>query len=268
MVRITASFIAVFFLCTRATSAIIVPTTSGFTSSERRVLDSAVDYWERLISDPLTVHVSFSKEALAGDLLGVSSKFNEGPNGLPLGGRVQIDNRAGSVIGWFVDPTPALNEEFLPGFTPYHRRGRLGTPAGENYDLLTVLNHELAHVLGFSVSYSRFQSHVSDADYGLREYHGSGVSAVLTPVYEGTHLNDAVHPYDLLDTFRSRGERVFPSDLDLDILSDAFGYRVGPPIANPVPEPHTLLSVAVGLLIVLIAARRHRPHYVASLEKR
>ena len=101
MVRITAFFIAISILCTSATSAIIVPTTSGFTSSERHVLDNAVDYWEQLISDPLTVHVSFSKEALAGDLLGVSSKFTEGPNGLPLGGSVQIDNRAG-LRDWMV----------------------------------------------------------------------------------------------------------------------------------------------------------------------
>jgi hypothetical protein len=256
MLRIFASLIVAFVLCRTASGAVIVPTTSGFTGSERHVLDYAIDYWQQLIADPLTVQVSFIKETLTGDLLGVSSDFRQSANGLPAGGHVQIDNSEGSVIGWFVDPTPELNEEFLPGFTPYHLRGRLGTPAGEDYDLLTVLNHELAHIFGFAVSYSRFQSHVSDADFGLREYHGSGVSAVLVPAFQGTHLNDAVHPNDLLITDRSRGERVFPSDLDLAILADAYGYRLQAPVGNSVPEPYTFLSVACGLLMIAAVKRK------------
>jgi hypothetical protein len=256
MLRIFASFIAGLVLCFPAASAVIVPTATGFTSSERRVLDYVIDYWQQLIADPLTVQVAFSKTALTGDLLGESSQFTQSFNGLPLGASVQIDNREGSVIGWFVDPTPALNEEFLPGFTPYHRRGRVGSPAGEYYDLLTVLHHELAHVFGFSVSYSRFQAHLKGIDYGLREYHGAGISAVLTSVYDGTHLNDAVHPYDLLTVYLSRGERVVPSDLDLAMLSDAFGYRLRSPAGDSVPEPYTFLSVACGLLMIAVAKRK------------
>ena len=260
MLRAYAAFLAVCFLCVRANSAVIVPTISGFTSGEQRVLNSAIDYWEQLITDPLTLHVSFSKESLAGDLLGVSPAFAESSNGLPLGAQVQIDDRKGSVIGWFVDPTPDSNEEFLPGFTPYHLRGRLGTPAGENYDLLTVLNHELAHVFGFTTMYSRFKSHVTDADFGLREYHGNGVFAALTSASDGTHVNDGVHPNDLMTTFRSRGERVFPSHLDLAILSDAFGYNVGSPGGSPVPEPNTLLGFVTGLSVLLIVKQNRRAH--------
>jgi hypothetical protein len=259
MLKTFALLVAVCVLCGRATSAVIVPTISGFTNTERHVLAHAIDYWQQLVADPLTVHVSFTKEALGGDLLGVSSNFHESLDGLPLDASVQIDNREGSVIGWFVDPTPELDEEFVSGFTPYHQRGRLATPAGEDYDLLTTFNHELAHVFGFTVSYSRFQSHVVDAEFGLREYHGNGVSAVLTPAFDGTHLNDALHPYDLLTAFRSRGERVVPSDLDLAILSDTFGYDLRPPAGGSVPEPHTFISVAGGLSLLFIAARRRRP---------
>ena len=257
MLRGHAALVAVSFLCVRAHSAVIIPTTSGFTSSEQRVLNSAIDYWEQLISDPLTLSISFSKESLGGDLLALSSDFAQSSGGFPLGARVQIDDRKGSVIGWFIDPTPDSNEEFLPGFTPYHLRGRLGTPAGENYDLLTVLNHELAHVFGFSTMYSRFKSHVSDADFGLREYHGNGVFAALTTPSDGTHVNDGIHPNDLMTAFRSRGERVFPSDLDLAILKDAFGYNVGSPGGSPVPEPN---SFTAGLLVLLIATRNRNAH--------
>jgi hypothetical protein len=255
MLKGYAAFVAICFLCFRADSAVIVPTASGFTSGERHVLESAIDYWEQLIADPLTLRISFSKESLSGDLLGLSSDFAVSPDGLPLGASVQIDDRKGSVIGWFVDPTPARNEEFLPGFTRYHLRGRLGTSAGENYDLLTILNHELAHVFGFTTSYDRFQSHVSDADFGLREYHGSGVSAVLSSASDGTHLNDAIHPNDLMTTFRSRGERVVPSNLDLAILSDAFGYTLGSP-GTPVPEPNTFLGFVTGLGVMMIVMRK------------
>ena len=260
MLRAYAAFVAVSFLCVRANCAVIVPTISGFTSGEQRVLNSAIGYWEKVITDPLTLQISFSKTSLPDDQSGTSQELAESPGGLPLKARVQIDDRKGSVIGWFVDPTPDSNEEFLPGVTPYHMRGRLGTPAGENYDLLTVLNHELAHVFGFTTMYSRFASHVSDAEFGLREYHGNGVFAALTTASDGTHVNDGVYPNDLMTAFRSRGERVFPSDLDLAILKDAFGYNVGSPGGSPVPEPNTLLSFTAGLLVLLIATRNRNAH--------
>jgi hypothetical protein len=244
-----------WILCAPASSAVIVSTIAGFTGSERRVVDYAVDYWERLIADPLTLQVSFSKEALGGDLLGESSNFLARPDGLPRDATVRIDDREGSGFGWFVDATPGVNEEFLPGFTPYHQRGRLGIPAGRDYDLLTVLLHELAHVFGFSVNYSRFGARLIDANDGLRNYTGANVNAVLAPAREGTHLSDAAHPNDLLIAFQSRGERVVPSDLDLAILSDAFGYNLGSPV-NPIPEPSTFVYAAVGLALVLMAGRR------------
>lgn len=51
------------------------------------------------------------------------------------------DDAAG--LGWFVDPTPLLDEEFGSGGS-----ARPGTAAAAGVDLLTVLAHELGHVLG------------------------------------------------------------------------------------------------------------------------
>ena len=82
---------------------------------------------------------------------------------------------------------------------------------------------------------------------------------MLTTASDGTHLNDAIHPNDLMTTFRSRGERVVPSNLDLAILSDAFGYTVGSP-GNPVPEPNTLFGFVTGLSVLVIATRNRRAH--------
>lgn len=78
------------------------------------------------------------------------------------GGQVSIDDNAAG-YGWFVDPTPAANEEF--GSTGN------GAAAGR-MDLLTVLSHEMGRQFGFDV-----------VDAGQHEV----MSLTLTP---GTRLAD------------------------------------------------------------------------------
>ena len=57
--------------------------------------------------------------------------------GLAAGHVIWIDQDAAG-FGWFVDSTPDTDEEFGPGGA-----------ATERMDLLTVLAHELGHLLGF-----------------------------------------------------------------------------------------------------------------------
>jgi hypothetical protein len=192
---------------------------------------------------------------LAGDVLGASSGLVANSDGLPAEATVQIDNRAGAIFGWFVDATPETNEEFLPGSSPSHLQGDPSKPPGQNYDLLTVFHHELAHVFGFSIDYDRFRSHISLGDDGfLRTYVGDGVAAVIAPEYDGTHLSDFVYPFDLMSPFQSRGQRLLPSDLDLAILADAFGYTLNVDSPEPVPEPGLCFGVAVCLAGIVLRA--------------
>jgi hypothetical protein len=61
--------------------------------------------------------------------------------GLAVGNTISIDRDAAG-HGWFIDPTPAHDEEFLPS------SNRLSSQAVDRIDLLTVLEHELGHTAG------------------------------------------------------------------------------------------------------------------------
>jgi hypothetical protein len=66
----------------------------------------------------------------------------------PDGNRwVEIDSDAAG-YGWFIDATPGDNSEFVPTGVPGEFRAPVGSPAYGRIDLLTVLSHEMGHVLG------------------------------------------------------------------------------------------------------------------------
>jgi len=56
--------------------------------------------------------------------------------------------------GWFIDPTPATNEEFSWNKGGGEWIATPGGPADGRIDLLTVLNHEFGHVMGLDHSES------------------------------------------------------------------------------------------------------------------
>jgi hypothetical protein len=63
------------------------------------------------------------------------------------------DNAAG--WGWFIDPTPGSNEEFLPTADPNVWKARPGSEAEGKMDMLSVLLHEYGHTLGLDHSADR-----------------------------------------------------------------------------------------------------------------
>ncbi len=50
--------------------------------------------------------------------------------------------------GWFIDPTPTDNSEFSQIITPTTFDATPGSPAFGQVDLLTVVEHEMGHILG------------------------------------------------------------------------------------------------------------------------
>ena len=89
------------------------------------------------------------------------------------GNLVYIDTNAAG-YGWFVDPTPAADEEFAP--SPSNQQLRAVDPrAVDRIDLLTVVEHELGHVAGLG----DLDASVNDLMSGLL---GAGVRRSASPI--------------------------------------------------------------------------------------
>jgi hypothetical protein len=110
------------------------------------LVDAAKAYWRNLLGAEATA-VLDSVSVVVGDLGGLTLAQLEGT-------LIRIDDDAAG-YGWFIDDTPEDSVEFL-------RHGGRGLGAGHDFfratrsseafgrmDLLTVLTHEMGHLLGF-----------------------------------------------------------------------------------------------------------------------
>jgi hypothetical protein len=82
--------------------------------------------------------VQYQIRALGNGLLGLTN----------LGSNVVVLDSTAAGYGWFVDPTPADNSEFALAVAPSELQADISSPAFGRMDLLTVVEHELEHVLG------------------------------------------------------------------------------------------------------------------------
>jgi methionine-rich copper-binding protein CopC len=91
--------------------------------------------------------------------------LNGGLLGLTSGNAIWINDTAAGQ-GWFVDPTPAGNSEFATK-NGSALRALPGSPAYGQVDLLTVVMHELGHLLGLEdVDTAMFPGNIMDAALG------------------------------------------------------------------------------------------------------
>jgi hypothetical protein len=82
-------------------------------------------------------------------MAGVSVQIADLSGGLlgeTIGKTILINSNAAG-YGWFVDPTPALDEEFTPSLNKQQLQA-IDPRAVDRIDLLTVVEHELGHVIG------------------------------------------------------------------------------------------------------------------------
>jgi hypothetical protein len=244
-------------LASPAAPSAIVPTYTNVGDPERAVVEAAISRWEDALPGALVFNVSVQTAALGGTLA-FSSGFVEA-NGVPSGATITFDDGTGG-IPWFVDETPFDDLEYHDGQNPFHGEAGGSSPAAGAFDLLTVMQHELAHALGFSIFYPAFAAHLVDDPDGNRTYAGATVTARLTGLGGGSHTLQEEHLFDLMNPELMPGHRLNPSPLDLAVLHDAFGYDVGP--AQPVqgvqgvPEPPAWLLMGLACSAGVALSRR------------
>lgn len=108
--------------------------------------------------------LSFDQLALLNRATITIADLADGYLALTLGSTITLDIDAAG-YGWFIDPTPFTSEEFLPSAISHQFSADPEGLAAGKIDLMTVLMHELGHVMGLG--------HVSSAVDGTRLMAGS-----------------------------------------------------------------------------------------------
>jgi hypothetical protein len=114
--------------------------TPALTQSDLQpIVHAAIARWANAGLNAAAVQKLAQVQFVVGDLPGSYLGETEG-------NRVYVDvNAAGN--GWFVDPTPAADEEFASSGSP-QQLVAIDPKAVDRIDLLTVVEHELGHVAG------------------------------------------------------------------------------------------------------------------------
>ncbi|WP_200799941.1 T9SS type A sorting domain-containing protein [Hymenobacter daecheongensis] len=141
-----------------STAANIEVTYTGFTPQARAAFQHAVEIWESVLVSPITIRVQATWTPLGAGVLGsagATAYYND-MSGATRSGVLYPVALAEKIAGQELNPTtaPDINARFSSSFNWYY--GLDGNvPAGQ-YDLVSVVLHELGHGLGFlaATSYS------------------------------------------------------------------------------------------------------------------
>ncbi len=99
----------------------------------------AIARWTSVETDPAIADALASAEFQIEDLSGATL-------GLESAGIIRIDEGAAG-YGWFIDASGAVDDEFSTSVVETEFQAEPAGPAAERMDLLTVVTHELGHVL-------------------------------------------------------------------------------------------------------------------------
>jgi hypothetical protein len=199
----------------------------------------AAAFWEQQILGPGTITLQYTWENSASAL------------GAYDGTTIFVS----ALNPWFVDATPLLNEEYttleshlgtVNGTSLNYSVGFSGgTGAAADFDLLTVLIHEIGHALSF-VNPDIFVDY-ADGDVDITAPRPlAGLALPLNGAHLGRPAGYAgMSP--LMFPFLDPGERRLISDADLLFVAQSgLWQQLNPDRFHSVPEPSTLLLLGLG----------------------
>ena len=190
------------------------------------LIDAAVDEWKTATGNQnLSVQVVVTD--LGGQQLGEGHILELDENGIPVKGRVYIDDDAAG-LGWYSS---------IEGLS-FDSNGEAiaGSAADGHYDLYTVLLHEIGHAAGFTTGYSAYADHVETSGSGQVQFVSWDLIAPLTD--DGLHIDENFYPEDLMGEFLDPSVRKSISTLDVRILQAAYADAAGA-VISPLSAPLT-----------------------------
>jgi hypothetical protein len=185
-------------------------------------LQSSLQKWQATGIDLDGLQVHLRVESLPGTQLGYAEIHRLQGDGLASEVSIVLDDDAAG-HGWFIDSTPMGNEEFT--IDDSGRWLAQNESAKGRFDALTVITHELGHLLGFTNSFEGFQSRIELDDRG-RPFVEVGENPLwLDPTY--SELDKRRHSELLMSSTLLPGIRKLPSTMEGEVLKVVRSIPVG-----------------------------------------
>ena len=212
------------------------------------ILDSAWSAWSVSTADAGFERIDIKFEDLPG--MQIAEARPAANSSTP---QIIIDTD-GAGLGWFVDATPGTDDEFTAD-----------SMATTRFDLLTVLTHEIGHLLGFGASFKTFDSLVQSA--GGKAYVTSGPTRWYLNESH-TELDPMLHSDAVMAETIAPGKRRRPSAQEIRLISSLAGslydtpaglHQHGDGVANigfvTLANAHTLAIQTNGIAVALRNSR-------------
>jgi hypothetical protein len=201
------------------------------------IVNTAARMWESVYADKFTLTLYYGWDSIGSAGTHTASGMNP-ENNREISGVIMVDNSGATKF--YLDPTPALNEEYLQNKAEYQDFGGgslnvariFSYPIGDaigRVDLLSVILHEMGHALGMSLANQSFiaQSTTGFIKLGSNLVYG-GTLAPLTRNKAGVvpHFDAMVVQYGTLMAGINSDERRIPSELDILANAQISGYSI------------------------------------------